>query len=174
MPSRLLKVKAVNALFPIGFTRIPLPLMPELQEQFSRPMIELVLEDDRTLKLMGIPHDIAIEIWLITNNKPYKSKKDYRLSLAELVTQLGTIERVVISDVVPDLGVYVANVDIKIGNGDSAKKITVKMIPSHAILLALKSKADIYVAEKLIKLDLSEGLEELTEEKTYDEQITYW
>ena len=167
---RYIKVKSVIPLFPIGFTRAPISLMPELREQLSRPMIELRLEDNRTLRLMGIPMEVAMEIWLITNSKQTKPTKDFRLSVSDLVCELVKVKRVIISDIIPELGVYVADVELDIPHDHSDDRKVFRMIPSHAILVALKCGAEIYVSEKLLRTEIQEE----SEEEAFEEDITYW
>lgn len=172
----LLKVESIIPLFPVGFTRAPIPPIPELHEQLSRPIIELKLENNKQLRLMGIPYDIALEIWFHLKNrknkKKHKPRRDPRLTISELVCEIARIDRVVISDILPDLGVYVANVYLKVDGEKEVIEFT--MIPSHAILLALLGDADIYVAEKLLKVEEEEEQREQSEEELLFEDITYW
>jgi len=167
-----LKVESITPLFPVGFTRAPIPPIPELHEQLSRPIIELKLENNKQLRLMGIPYDIALEIWFhLKSKKKYKSRRDPRLSISELMCEIAKVDQVIINDILPDLGVYVADVYLKVdGEKDLAR---FKMIPSHAILLALLSEADIYVAERLLKLEEEESKEQPEEDLVF-EDITYW
>ncbi len=167
---RYIKVKTVIPLFPVGYTRAPLSLIPELREQLSRPIIELRLEDNRTLRLMGIPVEVAMEIWFITNNKQQKPTKDFRLSVTDLICELVKVKRVIISDIIPELGVYVADVELEESPSSNNEKKVFRMIPSHAILVALKCGAEIYVSEKLLKLER----EEEEEKEGLEEDITYW
>ncbi|MCR8453822.1 MAG: DUF151 domain-containing protein [Crenarchaeota archaeon] len=171
---KCIKVINVAILFPITRTYAHLLLPPELKEQLRRPVIELRLEDGRALRLMGIPMEIATEVWLMVSGKPPKPAKDFRLSMSDLVCELAKICKVVISDVIPELGVYVAEVEIRNISESPEGKRTLKMVPSHAILLALKCEADIYVSEKLLGLGTKGEKEQSTSEETSDKDITYW
>jgi len=173
----LIKVTSVVPLFPVGFSRTPIPPIPELHEQLSRPIIELKLENGERLRLMGIPYDIALEIWMTLKNKGRpKTRRDPRLSVSELLCEIADVEYIAISDIIPDLGVYVADVYLKIkkgsNNSEEDTRIEFKMIPSHAILLALLSGAEIYVSKKLIQSELGESEEETIEQDMED--IMYW
>ena len=48
------------------------------------------------------------------------------------------------------------------------KPITVKMIPSHAILIGVRANADIYVNIDLVKEEESANIEDAGEEGFYD------
>jgi len=169
----LIKVVSITPLFPVGFSRTPIPPIPELHEQLSRPIIELKLENNKKLRLMGIPYEIAVEIWMALKSKGrIKIRRDPRLSISELLCEIADVDHIEITDILPDLGVYVADIYIKVkeDNGEE-KKIGYKMIPSHAILLALLSGADIYVAKKLVQSEQDEEEEGALEKF---EDITYW
>ena len=171
MKREFVRVRSIVPLFPVGFTRAPLPPIPELHEQLSRPMIELKLENNRNLRLMGIPYDIAVEIWLALRKKEssMERRRDPRLSIPELLCEIIKVEYVTISDILPDLGVYVADVYLRVEGRDGEEIISFKMIPSHAILIAVLSDADIYVAKKLLHQEEEDEVEEATEE-----DIIYW
>jgi len=129
---------------------IPPTVMPEIREYLNRPILELHLEDGRTLRLTGIPHDIAFEIWLTSHGKEIPKRRDPRLSMSELFNKIARINYVKITDIIPDMGVYVAEISVTIDVDGNEKTLTYQMIPSHAILLALRSGAKIYVAEDLV------------------------
>ena len=170
----LLRVTSITPLFPVGFTRAPIPPIPELHEQLSRPIIELKLENNKQLRLMGIPYDIALEIWFhLKTQRKRKTRRDPRLSISELFCEIVKIDHVEINDIIPELGVYVADVYIKINNETKETKTKFKMIPSHAILLALLSNAEIYVSEKLLRLEEEEPQKPIEEDLIF-EDITYW
>ncbi len=169
----LIKVVSVTPLFPVGFSRAPIPPIAELHEQLSRPIIELKLENNDNFRLMGIPYDIALEIWSLLRRKSgYRRRRDPRLSISELFCEIAEVEYIVITDILPELGVYVADAYIKIRDSNNSGRIVkYKMIPSHAILLALLNNADIYVDKKLLVEE--EG--EKSEDNEFDlEDITYW
>jgi len=173
----LVKVLSVTPLFPVGFSRAPIPPIAELHEQLSRPIIELKLENNENLRLMGIPYDIALEIWTLLKRKSgYRYRHDPRLSISQLFCEIARVEYIVITDILPDLGVYVADVYVKVKDSNDSEKVNkFKMIPSHAILLALLNNADIYVAKKLLRVEEGEEESEDVETKEFElEDITYW
>ena len=133
----LVKVVSVTPLFPVGFSRTPIPPIPELHEQLSRPIIELKLENDKRLRLMGIPYEIAVEIWMVLKSQgKTRIKRDPRLSISELLCELADVDHIEITDILPDLGVYVADVYIRVReNNGKERRVGYKMIPSHLSLI---------------------------------------
>jgi len=109
----------------------------------------LILEDGRIFTLYNIPRFIAMECLRLLNGYT----NDYRRSISEVLSELpeleeavsSNIELIVIDQFDREREVYSATIKKK---GD---KQSIKMIPSHAILLSLISGSNIYVEEKLVE-----------------------
>ena len=110
----------------------------------------LFLEDGSVFTLYNIPKFIAMECMRLTN----KLANDFRLSISEVLAEIPEIEKalsknieyIIIDDFDPELGVYSATIKRK-GSGNR----TVKVIPSHGLLLSIIGGIDIYVSKKLIR-----------------------
>lgn len=171
---KYIKVTNVIILFPVLHEHMLLRSAPRLREQLSRPLMELHLEDGHVLRLMGIPMEVAVQIWSVVNRRELKPAEDFRLSVVDLVCELTKIRRVIISDLIPELGVYVADLEVESISENSKIRKVFKMVPSHAVLLALKCKVDIFVSEKLLRLHIEEEESQSTTEKSPEEDIAYW
>lgn len=114
--------------------------------------MNIELEDDRIFTMVNIPPDVAEAISIFLGERGYPS---WRQSLFTLLLQNESLrdalskglDRVVIDELDERSGVYSATVVFK-GDGVS---MSVKMIPSHAVYLALLAGKSIYVHEKLLQ-----------------------
>ncbi len=163
-----LKVIKIRPLFPLTYVPVP-PMLdprlinPALLASASKPILEFLLEDGKIFRMSGIPVHIALEIWdLLEKKKKGHSfdSIDPRLTLSQLVTEIADVKNVKIVDLIPDLNVFVAEIELLPEGFDHPVKF--QMIPSHAIVIALRANADIYVSRDL--------LEEIEEESKEDRE----
>ncbi|MHA1615797.1 MAG: bifunctional nuclease domain-containing protein [Candidatus Njordarchaeales archaeon] len=169
---KYLRVVKIRPLFPIPLSPLPptASLMnPALLSSLTRPVLELKLEDGSTFRMGGIPSHIALEIWELLETRKAGMENvervDPRLTLSQVVVEIAEVQRVRISDILPQYNVYVAEVDI-LPEG-FGRPITLQMVPSHAILIGLRAKADIYVAKDLVE----DQQEEMQTERSRDESF---
>lgn len=155
---KYLKVEAVKALFPLPFTTKPISSRiasnPQALAALSQPLLEFKLENEEKFRMSGIPSTIAAEIQQLLEAKKSGEevkREDPRLPLSALVGEVTEIERVQISDVLPELKVYAAEISFKAQDEGEKKLRSLVMIPSHAVLAAIRDSASIYVAKKLLK-----------------------
>ncbi len=115
--------------------------------------LSLSLENDEEFSMVNIPVDVAEAIKMINNGElPPQRQSIYTfLSSHEDFKELmrRTLKRVIIDEFEPDTGVYTATVEFE----DGSISIKVKMIPSHAIYLALITDKPIYVSKKLLDME---------------------
>jgi bifunctional DNase/RNase len=125
------------------------------------PTMVLYLEDDREFKMFQIPPEIVILVNKIQGKNDYEQfmGNDRRESVYDVLYDILTfssdikenlknmINRVIIDDIIKEYGVYVATVEFKF-DGIIIEK---KLIPSHAVLLALLCDKPIYVKKELVE-----------------------
>jgi len=165
------KVIKIRTLFPIPLTSLPPTgyIPPAILSQLSRPVLELKLENGTVFRMGGIPQSIALEIWEVLEKRRNFNEDfdiDPRFSLSQVVNEIAEVKRVRIEDVLEKYNVYVAEVDL-VPEG-FGKPLTLKMIPSHAILLGLRAKAEIYVRSELVEDDGRDYEREEDEGQFYD------
>ncbi len=140
-------------------------LVRDLQKGFSWYVVELnlALEDGRLFTMVNIPSDVAealaVHRGFIT---PPRRQSIYTFLLSNEIFKevlARGLKRVVIDELDPITGLYTASVDFE----DEGVNMTIKMIPSHAIYLALLAGKNIYVKKELV--DQQERFEEYGEEK---------
>lgn len=174
---KYLKVEAVKALFPLPFTTKPISSRiannPQALAALSQPLLEFKLENDEKFRMSGIPSTIAAEIQqLLEIEKSGKKveRKDPRMPLSALVGEITKIKRVEISEILPELKVYAAEISFTVNDqsGESLRSLT--MIPSHAVLAAIRDSASIYVAKKLLRAENYSMLEKAREKQEQEEQ----
>lgn len=129
------------------------------------PVIVLSLEDGRSFTLYYVPYEIVIAINKLQRktNSPvvefgsretlFEVLLDFQLLLKDLREKL---IRVIIDEFNYETALYTATVEFDLG-GIIMKR---KMVPSHAVYLALLLEKPIYVLSKLV--DEQEALEEET------------
>ncbi len=163
----LLKVEQVDAMITPNPPHIPIML--------------LEIEDGRTFKLYGIPYEIVIAI----NKIRYPSEADsldYRESFYEIVLDFKEyledfgklLNRVIIDSLDYTTGLYSATAEF-ILEGILIKR---RMIPSHAVFLALLFNKPVYVKKSLIdeqeeyerRMQQEEELRQREEEPEEDEE----
>jgi bifunctional DNase/RNase len=115
--------------------------------------IELLLEDGRTLTLVNIPVDVANAIKALKGDIEFPRRKsifDLLANYEAFKEELSrTLKRVIIDELDMTTGLYTATVEFE----DEGMTSRVKMIPSHAIFLALLTGAPIYVSKELVDLE---------------------
>jgi len=161
-----LRVIKLRPLFPVPLMTLPpvSPIInPALLSNITKPVLEMKLEDGSIFRMGGIPQNIALEIWEVLERKKLPAEIEFervdpRLTLSQVITELAEVKRVRITDILPQYNVYVAELDL-IPEG-FGKPITLQMVPSHAILVALRARAEIYVSRSLIE-NIREEEEEL-------------
>ncbi|HIH90261.1 bifunctional nuclease family protein [Ignicoccus hospitalis] len=117
------------------------------------------LEDSRTFRLYYIPIEI---VYAIKNLKEGFGEvpRNARNSLFDILPYFesvienfkSVIEKVVIDELDEDSGLYTAKLFLNLGS----VKLSIPMIPSHAIYLALITDKPIYVDEKLLEREYGE------------------
>jgi len=116
------------------------------------PVITCHLEDGRQFILYYVPYEIVVAINRIQGEK-YDIERESVFDVLPMVTGdlrdklKGRIKAVYIDYLNKETMLYTATMEIKI-DGAIVRR---KMIPSHAIYLALLSNSDIYILDELIK-----------------------
>ena len=125
------------------------------------PTMVLYLEDNREFKMFYIPPEIVILINKLQGKNEYEHiiGNDNRESIYDVLYDIlsfsseikenlsNIVNRVIIDDIMRESGVYVATVEFKF-DGVIIEK---KLIPSHAVLLALLCDKPIYVKRQLVE-----------------------
>lgn len=142
----LIRVKRVDAFF------YPLHAIPTMV---------LYLEDSREFKMFYIPPEIVILVNKLQGKNEYEgiTGNDNRENLYDILYDIISfstdikenlkkiVNRVIIDDIIKENGVYVATVEFKF-DGVIIEK---KLIPSHAVLLALLCDKPIFVKKQLVE-----------------------
>lgn len=119
------------------------------------PVLVCYLEDGRQFTLWQIPPDIVISINKYKGVKEYENiTSDQRDSIFDILINFEEfkesltkyIEKVTIDDMIKEYNVYVATIELKF----DGIIIHRRMIPSHAIYLALLANKPIYVKKGLV------------------------
>ncbi len=147
----LLKVSQVDALIT--------PNPPHL------PIIILTLEDGRSFTLYGVPYEVVIAINKLQNPDEYMNYNN-RESLFEILLHFrdellniaSRMVRVIVDEIDYNTGLYSAKAEFDL-DGILLRK---RMIPSHAVYMALLFNRPIYVAKRLV--DEQEEMERRTRE----------
>lgn len=120
----------------------------------------LYLEDDREFKMFHIPQEIVLIVNKLQGKEEYEQVLgfDRRESIYDVLYDVmsfstnikdsikNVINRIIIDDVIREYGVYVATVEFKF-DGIIIEK---KLIPSHAVALALLFDRPIFIRRKLV------------------------
>ena len=146
----LLEVRGVNAM-----------LLPGIQP--AVPVIVLELEDGREFTLYHVPYDIVRAINRMLSGESSlgdrESLFEVMADMRDLVGGLGEkLERVVIDEIDLQYSLYTAKAVFNLGG----LSMTRRMIPSHAVFLALLFNKPIYVSKRLVDMqeEYGGGLEE--------------
>ncbi len=168
-----LQVVKLRPLFPVPLMTLPpvSPIVnPSVLSNITKPVLEMKLEDGSVFRMGGIPQNIALEIWQVLESRKIKKDipldtPDPRLTLSQAIIELAEVKRARITDIIPQYNVYVAELDL-IPEG-FGKPITLQMVPSHAILVALRASAEIYVSRNIVEDAREEEIEESKEDEGY-------
>ncbi len=127
--------------------------------------LRLNLEDGRHFEMYSVPPDVIEAIMMLRKGDPPPRRQSLFAFLAyhEDFRDLfdAVLDKVVIDEFDRETGLYTATVHFE-ANG---LRLEVKMIPSHAIFLALVTDKPIYVSEELVRI----YEEEMEEFEDYDE-----
>ena len=133
-------------------------------------VIVLTLEDGRSFTLYGVPYEIVIAINKLQNPEEYASYNtresvfEVLLHFRDDLKQVGArLVRVVVDELDYNTGLYSAKAEFDLGGLVMRKR----MIPSHAIYLALLFNKPIYVLKRLV--DEQEELERRLREQRGEE-----
>ncbi|MEM0015856.1 MAG: DUF151 domain-containing protein [Saccharolobus sp.] len=120
----------------------------------SIPTIVCYLEDGRQFYLFSVPAEIVVAINKTKGNKEEEEVGDKRENIYDILTFIPEVvdqfskhlEKVTVDDIIRETGVYVATVEFKF-DGVTIQK---RMIPSHAIFLAVITNKPIFVKKELV------------------------
>ncbi|MEM4884360.1 MAG: DUF151 domain-containing protein [Saccharolobus sp.] len=118
------------------------------------PTIVCYLEDGRQFYLFSVPAEIVVAINKTKGNKEEEEVGDKRENIYDILTFIPEVvdqfskhlEKVTVDDIIRETGVYVATVEFKF-DGVTIQK---RMIPSHAIFLAIITNKPIFVKKELV------------------------
>ncbi|MGC9072278.1 MAG: bifunctional nuclease family protein [Acidilobus sp.] len=122
--------------------------------------LSLALEDGGEFTLVNIPYDVAEAIKILNDGSVPPRRQSIYTFLAshedfkELMRR--TLKRVIIDEVDLNSGLYTATVEFE----ESGIGLSIKMIPSQAIYLALITEKPIYVTRRLVELERNWSKEE--------------
>ncbi|MCE4607590.1 MAG: DUF151 domain-containing protein [Caldisphaeraceae archaeon] len=115
--------------------------------------LALSLEDGRIFSLVNIPPDIAEAIRIFNDGEIPPRRQSifsFLMNHEEFKYLLGkTLKRIVIDELDMNNGLYTASVDFEA----EGLNLSIKMIPSHAIYLAMISGKPIYVTKRLADME---------------------
>ena len=135
--------------------------------------LRLLLEDNRHFEMYNVPVDVIEAILMLKKGDPPPRRQSLFTFLAyneEFKDAIDPyLKKVVIDEFDSNTGLYTATMHLE-ANG---LHVEVKMIPSHAIYLAMVFDRPIYVSEELVRLyyeDLEAELEDEDLEDFDDEE----
>ncbi|MHA1304035.1 MAG: hypothetical protein ACTSQE_09780 [Candidatus Heimdallarchaeaceae archaeon] len=109
------------------------------------PLLSFELENGSSFMMSSIPKHIAFEIARVLSGI---REVDSRLSVADLVSEICIVKKVVIDAIVPFSNAYQASVEIELEGVEGV--LHFQMIPSHSVLIGLLTNAPIYVSRFLL------------------------
>jgi len=124
--------------------------------------LKLELEDGRVFTMYAVPPEVIEAIIMIERNDPPPRRQSlftflaYNESFKDLLDVV--LEKVVIDEFDPNTGLYTATVHLE----SDGLSLAVKMIPSHAVYLALVGGKPVYVTEDLVEISMRDQ-EELSD-----------
>ena len=158
MSHKMQEEKLVKVLYVLPFSRI----LRDEDLGFGAYIVglRLILENDKSFILVNVPYEVASAIKMINEGEvpPRRQSLFDLLANNEEFRKIfsDTLKRVIIDELDQDTGLYTATVEFEQDN----VKFSLKMIPSHAIYLALVTGKPIYVAESLVDEDEELDLDE--------------
>jgi len=131
--------------------------------------MRLLLDDGRTFTMVNIPLEVALAVRALKGEGEFPERKslfDLLANFESFKDEIArTLRRVVINELDPRTGLYTATAEFE----EDGLVSKVKMIPSHAVFLAMLVGAPIYVSEDLV--DTMDFLEEFKgEEESEDDE----
>ena len=128
--------------------------------------MQLLLDDGRTFTMVNIPVEVALAVRALRGEGEYPERKslfDLLANYESFKEEIArTLKRVVIDELDPQTGLYTATAEFE----DEGMVSKVRMIPSHAVFLAMLVDAPIYVREDFVdEYDVFEGEEGEEEEE---------
>jgi len=148
--------------------------------------LEIDSKKNKKLKMYNIPLEIAWELEKYADNSGELPtvQTDFRYSIFDVLMDLpeienilrDSIEEIVIDKLHPESNVFSAEVKLKKSYSGVPK--TIRMVPSHAVLLSIMGNIPLYVSEDLLE-DLSEYTSDYDDEEedmfsSLDEDLDYW
>jgi len=154
----LLEVRDVNAMI------VPSPVLGA-----PMPVLVLELEDGREFTLYHVPYEIVRALNNLRSGSDSlggrESIFDVFASMKDLVEELGkSLESVVVDELDYNTGLYTAKAYFRLGGLQMMRR----MIPSHAIFLAVLFGRPIYVSRRLVDAQAEMGAvlsDEVSEEE---------
>ena len=112
--------------------------------------MQLLLDDGRTFTMVNIPVEVALAVRALKGEGEYPERKslfDLLANYESFKEEIArTLRKVVIDELDPQTGLYTATAEFE----DEGMVSRVKMIPSHAVFLAMLVGAPIYVREDFV------------------------
>ena len=108
--------------------------------------LRFLLENGQLFLMSNIPPDIAFELSISLEGNKHQ---DSRHRLSSLINELALVKSVIIDAVVPMSSTYQATVELLLDGTNNLQRY--HLIPSHATLLAVQAKADIFVSKNLVE-----------------------
>ncbi len=124
---------------------------PHTRMYYEIPVIELRLENGRRFLMSNVPPEIVEAIQVMNNQLDVPRRQSIYILLMnnqefrDIVTR--SVKEVIIDELDEVRGLYTASLVLE----ENGFHLTLKMIPSHAIFLALLAGKPIYVREDLVE-----------------------
>ncbi|MCE4610564.1 MAG: DUF151 domain-containing protein [Desulfurococcales archaeon] len=124
---------------------------PRIGAYYEVPVIELKLENGRRFLMSNVPPEIVEAIQVLNNQLDIPRRQSIYILLMhneefkDILTR--SIKEVIIDELDEARGLYTASLILE----EDGFHLTLKMIPSHAIFLALLAGKPIYVREDLVE-----------------------
>jgi len=119
----------------------------------TTPVLICHLEDGRDFVLYNVPYEIVRSINKLQGlnfrrSKPRETLFDLLQYFRSITEEMGKmVEKVIVDEVDMNTGLYTAKLLVNI---EGKMRMSIPMVPSHAIYLALLTDKPIYVDEKLV------------------------
>jgi bifunctional DNase/RNase len=119
---------------------------------YNSPAIVCYLDDNRQFMLSNVPVEIVLAIRKLNNKDGIIEERENVFDILNFIPEVKDnlekhIEKVIIDQLNEKIGVYSASIELKFGDSIVIEK---RMIPSHAVFLALLTKKPIYVRRNLV------------------------
>jgi len=133
--------------------------------------LRLFLEDGRKFEMYHVSVDVIEALEMMKRGDPPPRRQSlftflaYNENFRDIIGQY--LEKVVIDEFDEKTGLYTATVHFH----SDGLRLTIKMIPSHAIFLAMLAEKPIYVAESLVVLYMEQMEEQMLEEEGVEDYM---